>query len=145
LIIVAVGDGVGVGVGVGDGDGDGDGEGVGVGVGEAVAVGVGDGDADCACAEETQMASTKTMATSRANARSAPILSARDAQRMNFIPDQKRPLEKLREKPAHKPPICAQFMRSVNRLRPSPRTEQRPLLFGSHRRRVPPLIYPAPG
>ena len=69
------------------------------------------------------MASTKTMATSRANARPAPILSARDAQRMNFIPDKKRPLEKCAKSQIDKPPICAQFMRSVNRLRPSPRTE----------------------
>jgi len=114
LIIVA--DGVGV--------GEGDGEGEGVGVGEAVGVGVGVGvGVTCACAEDTPMASTKTTQANRAKARLAPILSARDAQRMNFIPDQKRPLEKLREKPAHKPPICAQFMRSVNRLRPSPRTE----------------------
>jgi hypothetical protein len=79
LIIVA--DGVGV--------GDGDGEGEGVGVGEAVGVGVGVGvGVTCACAEDTPMASTKTTQASRANARPAPILSVRDAQRMNSIPEK---------------------------------------------------------
>jgi len=76
-----------VGEGVGDGDGEGVGDGVGVGVGEAVDVGEGDG--DCACADEiTPVASKKTMATSRANARPAPIFSARDAPRMNSIPEK---------------------------------------------------------
>jgi hypothetical protein len=89
LIIVA--DGVGV--------GEGDGEGEGVGVGEAVGVGVGVGvGVTCACAEDTPMASTKTTAANRAKARLAPILSVRDAQRMNSIPEKKRPLEILRDK-----------------------------------------------
>jgi hypothetical protein len=87
--------------GVGDGDGDGVGDGVGVGVGEAVDVGVGDGDADCACAADiAPTASTSTIAIRRANARPAPILrvrGARDEQRINFIPEKKRPLEKIAE------------------------------------------------
>jgi len=79
LIIVA--DGVGV--------GEGDGEGEGVGVGEAVGVGVGVGvGVTCACAEDTPMASTKTTQANRAKARLAPILSVRDAQRMNSIPEK---------------------------------------------------------
>jgi hypothetical protein len=114
LIIVA--DGVGV--------GEGDGEGEGVGVGDAVGVGVGVGvGVTCACAEDTPMASTKTTQANRAKARLAPILSVRDAQRMNSIPEKKRPLEILREKPARWLPICAQFLRSVNRLRSRPATE----------------------
>jgi hypothetical protein len=56
-------------------------------VGEAVDVG--DGDGDCAFADvTTPNASTKPMASSRANARPAPIPSARDAQRMNTIPEK---------------------------------------------------------
>jgi len=71
-----------IGVGVGDGEGEGVGEGVGVGVG----VGVG---ANWARAEDTTpMARMKTKATSRAHSRPAPIFSARDAQRMNFIPEK---------------------------------------------------------
>jgi len=77
LIIVAVGEGVGVGVGDGDGEG----------VGEAVGVGVGVG-VTCACADDTPIANTKTVATSRANTRPPPIPSARDAQRMNSIPEK---------------------------------------------------------
>ena len=69
-------------MGVGDGDGEG------VGVGEAVGVGVGVGvGVNCACADDTPTARTKTMAASRANARPAVILSARDEQRMNSIPE----------------------------------------------------------
>jgi len=79
LIIVAVGEGVGV--GVGDGDGEGVGEAVGVGVGVGVGV-------TCACADDTPMASKKTVATSHANPRPPPIPSARDAQRMNSIPEK---------------------------------------------------------
>jgi hypothetical protein len=92
LIIVADG----VGVGVGDGDGEG------VGVGEAVGVGVGVGvGVSCACAEDTPMASTKTMAASRAKARPAPVLSARDAQRMNSIPEKSaRPKNCAKSQPA---------------------------------------------
>lgn len=78
---------------MGEGDGVGDGVGVGVGVGVAVGVGlgdvVGDGDGDCACADDIMLsASTKTMATSCANARTAPIFSVRDAQRMNSNPEK---------------------------------------------------------
>ena len=95
--LIMVGVGLGIGVGVGDGDGVGVGVAVGVGVGEAVDVG--DGDGDCACADvTTPNASTKPMASSRANARPAPIPSARDAQRMNSIPE-KAPARKMRDKP----------------------------------------------
>jgi hypothetical protein len=75
---------------VGEGVGDGEGEGVGVGVGVGVAVGVGVGvGVNCAWADDaTPMASTKTTAKSRANARPAPIFSAHDAQRMNLIPEK---------------------------------------------------------
>jgi hypothetical protein len=73
-----------VGEGVGDGDGDGEGVGVAVGVGVGEAVDVGAGAGVCACADEiTPVASTNTMATSRAKARPALIFSACDAQRMN--------------------------------------------------------------
>jgi hypothetical protein len=128
LIIVA--DGVGVGVGVGDGDGEG------VGVGEAVGVGVGVGvGVNCACADDTPTARTKTMAASRANARPALILSARDEQRMNSIPEIS-----ARSKNAQNAdplaPICAEFAGSVNRLRSRPRTEYGPLLFGGHMSRT---------
>jgi hypothetical protein len=95
----------------------GDGDGVGVGVGEAVGVGVGDGDADCACAEDTPKASTNTIAASRANARPAPILSARDAQRINFIPEKSARSKHARQA-GRQVRICAQLMRSVNWLRP---------------------------
>jgi hypothetical protein len=77
-----------VGVGEGDGDGVGVGVGVGVGLGEAVDVGDGTG-ATCACADViTPVASTKTMAISRADARPALIFSARDAPRMNSNPEK---------------------------------------------------------
>jgi hypothetical protein len=106
----------------------GDGDGVGVGVGDAVGVGVGDGDGDvdCACAaEEAPIASTSRMAIRRAKARPAPnlrIREARDEQRINFIPT-KAPARKTRRKPLRQTRICAQFVRSVNRLRSPPRTE----------------------
>jgi hypothetical protein len=112
--------GEGVGVGVGDGEGVGVAVGVGVGVGEAVDVGDG---ATCACADETTpIASTKTIASSRANTRPAPIFSAHDAQRMIPIPE-KAPARKNAQQADRQIWICAQFMRSVNRLRSSPRTE----------------------
>jgi hypothetical protein len=76
--------GEGVGVGVGDGEGVGVGVVVGVGVGVGEVVDVGDG-ATCACADETTpIASTKTIASSRANARAARIPSARDEQRIEL-------------------------------------------------------------
>jgi len=106
---------VAVGVGVGLGDGDGEGVGVGVAVGVAVGVGVGLG-VNCACAvETTPIASTKTMASSRANALPAPIFSARDALRMNPNPE-KTPARKNAQLADPQAWICAQFMRSVNRL-----------------------------
>jgi hypothetical protein len=71
-------------VGVGEGDGDGTGVGVGVGVGVGEAVDVGDG-ATCAWADEIKpIASTKTIPSSRANARAARIPSARDEQRIEL-------------------------------------------------------------
>jgi len=120
LIIVGVGEGVGVGVGDGEGVGVGVAVGVGVGVGEGVDVG---GGATCACADETTpMVITKTMASSRANARPAPIFPARDAPRMNSNPE-KAPARKNAQQADRQGWICAQFMRSVNRLRSSPRAE----------------------
>jgi hypothetical protein len=106
--------------GVGDGVGDGEG----VGVGEAV--GAGDGDADCACAADTApVASTNTIAIRRANARPAPTLrvrEARDEQRINFIPE-KSARSKKSPKAGRQLRICAQFVRSVNRLRSALKTE----------------------
>ena len=104
----------------------GDGDGVGVGVGDAVGVGVGDGDADCACAADTApIASKSTTAIRRAKARPVPnlrIREARDEQRINFIP-KKAPAHEIRRKLLRQARICAQFVRSVNWLRSSPRTE----------------------
>ncbi|WP_409364836.1 hypothetical protein [Bradyrhizobium sp. JYMT SZCCT0428] len=99
------------------------GDGVGVGVGEAVGVGVGVGvGVSCACAEDTPNASTNAIAASRAKARPPPILSARDAQRINPIPEKSARWKNARQA-GRQARICAQFVQSVNRLRASPGTE----------------------
>jgi hypothetical protein len=88
LIAPGVGDGVGVGVGVGDA----------VGVGVGVGVGL-----SCACADDTPRASTNAIAASRANARPRPILSARDAQRINSIPEKSARSKRVHDKLVGRP------------------------------------------
>jgi hypothetical protein len=77
--------------------------GVGVGLGEVDGAGFGDsvgdeGDGDCACAADmAPTASGSAMARRRAHARPAPNLTireTRDEQRIDFIPEKERPLEK---------------------------------------------------
>ncbi|WP_436210712.1 hypothetical protein [Bradyrhizobium sp. LjRoot220] len=100
----------------------GDGDGVGVGVGEGVGVGVGVG-LTCACADVMPKASTNMIAASRANALPPPILSARDAQRINFIPKKSARPKKA---PARKP--CTTSRSAVTDLRPD--GAERQLLTG---------------
>jgi hypothetical protein len=89
-----------------------------------------------ASGDAAKNANAKAIATARTSPWPVPIFPAcngRDEQRINANPKKERLLGNKPKNPYRPVPICAQFARSVNRLRSFARGDCLPLLFCCHR------------
>jgi hypothetical protein len=131
-------------------------EGVGLGVSVRVGVGVGVGAGGggggaptwaCADVDANASVSAKASANAVASLRPTPILLKCEGlaePRINIIPKKARLGEKYQN--PHRPrPICAQFVRSVNRSWSPPPADCRSMLFRCHRSRAGDLGVARPG